>query len=84
MTVKELIEKLQKIDHQDRIIVMASDAEGNSYSPLSGFWLGIYKPENNSSGEVGLEKLTVYDIKCGYTEEDLLEGDKAVILSPIN
>ena len=35
-TVKELIEFLQSVD-PDRIVVLSSDEEGNSYSHLSGW-----------------------------------------------
>lgn len=34
MTIKELIEILQKEPNQERIIVLSSDAEGNSFSLL--------------------------------------------------
>ena len=34
-------------------------------------------------GECGLETLTEADIEEGYTEEDMIEGEKAVILAPV-
>jgi len=82
MTVKELIDKLKKED-PDRIVVMSKDSEGNSYSPLHSFWTGAYKAETTWRGEVGLEELTNEDIEQGYDEEDVLDGDKALIFSPI-
>ena len=83
MKIKELIKLLEKED-PDRIVIMASDAEGNSYSPLSSVWTAAYKAENTWSGEVGLEILTEEDIKRGYSEEDVLKGKKAIVFSPTN
>lgn len=84
MKVKELIKLLQK-ENPERIVVMASDAEGNSYSPLDGISTAAYKAETTWSGEVGLEKLSEEDRAAGYTEEDVLEGGKpCVILHPTN
>lgn len=83
MTVRELIEKLSTVD-QDRIVVMASDAEGNSYSPLADLWAGSYLAESTWSGSVGLESLTDADRERGYTDEDVVSGSPAIILSPTN
>jgi hypothetical protein len=84
MTVKQLIERLQKED-PDRLVVMAADGEGNSHSPLSGFWTGAYRADSKWSGEVGLDKLTEKDKKQGYTDEDVMtDGVPALILSPSN
>ena len=78
MTVRELINILQKED-LDRIVIMSSDGEGNSYSPLYCAWKGSYVSENR---EVGLEILTEDDKKAGFTEEDVKNGVKALILTP--
>jgi len=83
MTVKELIEKLQKED-PDRIVIMSKDSEGNSYSPLSNFWIGAYAPTTTWYGEAGLEGLTEEDKEAGYGEEDVMDGEKALILWPVN
>lgn len=40
MTIKELIEELSKCD-QSGIVVLSSDPEGNSYSPV----YGVYKEQ---------------------------------------
>ena len=82
MTVRELIAKLNKID-PDRIVVMSSDSEGNNYSPLSGMWTGAYRAENTYRGEVGLESLTEDTIEAGYTDDDVVDGKPALILTPI-
>ncbi len=84
MTVKALIKLLQAAD-PNRIVIMSSDAEGNSYSPLSSLGTAAYRADTTWSGEVGLEKLTSTLRKEGYTEDDLLEGGKpALILQPTN
>lgn len=88
MTVGELIELLQDADPSgDRLVVMAKDSEGNHHSPLYSAWCGAYLPDSTYSGEVGLEHLDPIDIRHGYTEEDVLQGDEvvpAIILSPTN
>lgn len=83
MKVKELIEQLQKVD-PERIVIMSSDSEGNSYSPLSDFWEGAYLADTTWSGEVGFEKLTLELKEEGYDEEDILEGEKCIVMCPVN
>lgn len=77
VTVRELIKELQNED-QDRLVVLAKDAEGNGYSPVYGFWVGNY-----ADGEAGLGELTEEDQADGLTEEDIVEGVPALILSPM-
>jgi len=51
MTVGELADYL--VDQpRDRSVVLAKDAEGNGYSPLSVAEEGIYVPESTWSGEM--------------------------------
>ena len=83
MTVKELIVLLQEED-QDRIVVMSKDAEGNYYSPLDDMHACAYRAETTWYGEVGLEELTEEDKENGYTEEDVIDGEKAIRLWPVN
>jgi len=83
MTVKELIEFLSRHD-PDRIVIMAKDAEGNGYSPLSDGWIGRYRADTTWSGDVGLERLTPQLKKDGYSQEDVIDGDPALILCPVN
>lgn len=81
MKTSELILALQNdVDQNgDRIIIMQRDPEGNSYSPFSDLWTGIF-----FSGEAYLEKLTADDIKNGYTSEDVrTDGEPAVFLVPL-
>ncbi len=77
MTVKDLIERLQRLDG-DRIVVLAKDAEGNNYDTL-------YSIDSNCSykdGEIGLEKLTPSLKERGYSKEDVKEGQRAVVFYP--
>jgi len=83
MKVKDLIKKLQKED-QDRIVVMSRDAEGNGFSPLDEISTCAYGAETTWYGEVGFEELTEEDIEAGYDEDDVIEGEPALILRPIN
>jgi hypothetical protein len=75
MKVKDLIKKLQKED-PNRLVVLSGDSEGNSHYELNSYWLGSYK-----DGEVGLEKLTKRDLDEGYGEDDVVKGQKALILT---
>ena len=83
MTVAELIELLKEVE-PSRIVIMSRDAEGNGYSPLEGTWKGVYVPDSTWSGDVGLEILTVEDEDAGFTDEDVLSGEPALILCPTN
>jgi len=84
MTVGELRELLKGFD-ADRIVIMAKDGEGNSYSPLYGAWTGKYRAETTWFGDVGLEGLDEELRERGYTESDvMIHGVPALILSPTN
>lgn len=78
-TVKELIKALKKEDGE-RIIIMASDPEGNTLRPLecltSGCWTG--------DGNIYIEKLTPRLKKAGFTEDEVgpKSAKKAVVLWP--
>jgi hypothetical protein len=84
LTVRDMIAALQRED-PDAIVVMAKDAEGNSYSPYRQLWAGVYQAETTWDGVVGFPALTNELRADGYTEEDVLpDGIPAVILTPIN
>ena len=84
MNVKELIKILQRCD-EDSIVVLSNDSEDNSYSPLDEVDdSSNYKADTTYSGEVGIRKLTEELIELGFGEEDVVEGEKAVVLFPIN
>ena len=86
MKVKELKEMLVGMD-DDRVVVISSDGEGNSYSPLDGLDDSCnYIPDSTWSGETRITKLTKELEKQGYGEEDCAngEGKPAIILFPVN
>lgn len=85
MTVRELVEQLQKMD-PDRLVVVQKDAEGNGYSPLEGADdNAAYTAETTWSGEVGKQVLTKEDRAAGFTKEDLARNGAVpcVILYPV-
>jgi len=84
MTVKELKEILKDVD-DNRIVVMSSDGEGNSFSPLCNLDdESTYLADSTWSGEVGIEKLTPELKKQGYTKDDIKGGIPALVLWPTN
>lgn len=86
MTVRELIELLQQIENKDRVVIMGADAEGSRHSLLYSTWEGNHKPWGDCPwySDVGVEALTE-KLQCqGYTEEDVVVGEPALILVPTN
>lgn len=69
MKIKALIEKLSQLNPEHEII-MSSDGEGNSFSPLDSFSKCQYVPERTWCGEA-------------YFGEDC-EEENAICLWPIN
>ena len=74
MKIKELLEILNECP-DDYEVVMSSDGEGNSYSPLAGFDVCQYRPDSTWSGDL--------------VDEDNLEEDEeytpnSVVLFPTN
>lgn len=82
VTVRELKEILNNVE-DDAIVVLSSDSEGNSFSPLDNS-VGIdnYEPNENDRGEVYPRELTEELIKMGWTESNLGE-DKEKLLKCI-
>lgn len=84
MKVRELLSTLMDLP-QDAIVVMSSDGEGNSYSPLSDVIRDhVYAADSTWSGEIGFAKMTPELEADGYGEEDLLDGVPCVVLYPTN
>jgi len=83
MTVKQLKEKLEKLNEND-IVIMSKDAEGNGFSPLSDLSEDSYEETTTAYGEVGIRELTPELEKQGYSEEDLNNGKPCVTLWPVN
>ena len=75
MTVRELIAKLMKED-PDRVIVMPDDG---SYSLVFDITQETYR---DKTGEIGIEVLTPKLEEEGCTEDDVVEGDKALVFWP--
>ncbi len=75
MKVSELIELLMDYDdpEEDIEVVLASDAEGNSYSPLSGAYSCYYVADTTWSGYLADE-----------TEQMPEEARLAIVLFPVN
>lgn len=87
MTVGELADYLVG-QPRDRLIVLAKDAEGNGYSPLSAAEEAIYVADSTWSGEIYVTPEEVADPESDYAEEDgSPEGEDAVrvvLLGPVN
>lgn len=88
MKVRELLQQLMGQD-PEREVVMSSDSEGNSYSPLSSISTASYVPDSTWSGEVHLEELDDELRKQGYSEEDVRKPGEdgavaALVLVPTN
>ena len=86
MKVKELKDLLSSVD-ENRVVVMSSDGEGNSYSPLEGYTDEMsYIPDSTWSGETRYTTFTKELAKEGYGEEDCAngEGEPCLILYPVN
>ena len=51
MNIKELKKILSEYP-DDFEVIMSSDGEGNSFSPLADFGIGMYIPDTTYSGEI--------------------------------
>lgn len=86
MKVKDLIKAL-KTCNPNEVVVMSSDAEGNSYSKLGELSIGMFTPNRFGTGDISLRELTPELEKEGCTQEDVGDPKKGalhcVILSPM-
>lgn len=80
MKVKDFISQLKHLD-QNAVVILASDAEGNSFNELDEIWSeeGLrFDPENNEIVNISGSE---------YSKEELKEvkdsTQKAIILFPI-
>jgi len=83
MKVKELKKILKDHDDEDEVI-LSSDGEGNSCSPLEGIEERVYVPHLESTY---IRELTDELIKLGFSDEDLYHGKygfDAIVLYPVN
>jgi hypothetical protein len=78
MTKKELIELL--IDIPDEfIVILASDGEGNGYSPLADYNMGLYIPDSAYSGEV----ITEGNLD-GFEDKERDMAESCIVFWPTN
>jgi len=86
MTVGELVDYL--VDQpRDRSVVLAKDAEGNGYSPLSAAEEAIYVPESTWSGEIypTPEQIATEKDPADWFDGSGEEGAvRVVLLGPVN
>lgn len=80
MNVADVITLLEKLD-PNAVVVLSSDGEGNSFSPVAGSVAKyFYVPEYSGSG-------TLYELEEGETVEELQQqypnAQKAVVLFPV-
>ena len=78
MTVRELLDLLETLDPELNILV-SKDSEGNEYYPLDGYDIGAWDEDEERVGLVGL---TDEDRRQGYTEEDVVDGPRVLVLVP--
>jgi len=79
MRVYELIDLLKNFD-PNALVIMQRDSEGNGYAPLNG-------AEDNGSWdkterEYGYTTLTPELEASGYSQEDCVDGEPAIVLYP--
>lgn len=78
MKAKDLIKILQT--DPERIIVCASDSEGNSFTEINTVEKMKYDSEERA---VGMEKLTKELKEAGYSKDEVMKGgEKAWVLWP--
>lgn len=77
MTVAELIGHLEKFPG-DLEVMTAIDAEGNGYNPL--YYHPILSKWDEDSQMMGIVELTDELRASGYTEEDIPENGKIVVV----
>lgn len=75
MTVDQLIEKLKALPG-NTLVVMSSDTEGNTFSPMCEISSGFYDRDTSWSG-------TFYEFNEEGNDEEI-GGDMAVCLWPSN
>lgn len=83
ITVGELIGKLLSFDPDD-LVVLASDSEGNNFSPLYELTEDLYQEDSNWSGNTCPREITDELRQGGWTEEDIMPGRPCITLWPTN
>lgn len=96
MTVGDLVDALAD-KPRDRLVIMAKDAEGNGYSPLSDVSETMYLPDSTWSGEtyptdefldakLAVDMFGAAPDSEGWSEEDRAPADaiRVIELGPVN
>lgn len=79
MKVSQLIDELKKLD-PEREVILARDEEGNGFNQL---WnVDDNAVIDDAYEETGIHHLTPGLEDSGYTDEDIIEGKRVVILWP--
>jgi hypothetical protein len=81
MTVKQLINKLQKLDPKATVI-LASDAEGNNFELLDDIVSNASYKKRDGSFDFGFSELTPKLIEEGFDKSDVVNGKVAIVLYP--
>ena len=86
ITVNNLVKMLQEMIEEDssvgdRIVVLSSDPEGNSFRAFFGD-INTNNVFDEDEREVRLEELTPELEEQGYSEEDIGEGKPCIVLWP--
>ena len=90
MKLKELKEFINKLPEEmdDREVILAKDAEGNAYSPLTGISSDcIYIPETTWFGDVYYTDNSAEDNCMEEAEWNELKNNeelKCILLDPVN
>jgi hypothetical protein len=89
MTVAKLREALKELP-DDMPVVLSSDAEGNSHSPLSGASQAMYSPDSSWDGEIyntpEEHAELIADPNSGFDDDDAPPDDavRVLLLGPVN
>ena len=78
MTVKELIKKLEEIENKDREVLLTHKGTPTTKRCYDVQELNF--KDNNGRIETGYPELTEEMKVFGYTEEDVFEGEPALVL----
>lgn len=75
MNVNELMKVLENLD-PDTLVILSSDPEGNEYSELEHIELNM----RFDGDEIGIAQLTPDLFDQGFSEDDVIEGQPAIVL----
>ena len=84
MKVKELIAELSKCEDQDALVILSIDQEGNNFHPIRDVDdnSGYEDLDGVGLGNVGIWNLTEKLQADGFTAEDVVRKQRAVVIWP--